>query len=44
VPGDASLAAAITDTINSGGGDMPAFSGRFDGGQISALVAYVLGL
>ena len=43
-PGDASLAAAIVDTINNGGGGMPAFSGRFDGGQMTALVAYVLGL
>jgi len=43
-PGDASLAAAITDTINNGGGGMPSFSGRFDDGQMTALVAYVLGL
>ena len=43
-PGDASLAAAIVDTINSGGGGMPVFSGRFDNVQMSALVAYVLGL
>ena len=43
-PGDASLAAAIADTINGGGGGMPAFSGRFDSGQIDALVTYVLGL
>jgi len=44
LPGDASLTAAITDTINSGGGGMPTFSGRFDGAQMAALVAYVLGL
>jgi Cytochrome c. len=43
-PADASLAAAIADTINSGGGGMPSFSGRFDGGQLDALVAYLLGL
>lgn len=43
-PGDASLAAAITDTINNGAGGMPSFSGRFDGAQMTSLVAYVLGL